>query len=66
MNQELYDLIHDQLSSKIDISEEEMSLLVHELTCLATSGAEEYLRDLQESVEHLRETVTRLVKEKDS
>lgn len=64
MNQELYDLIHDQLASKIDISEEETSLLIHELTVLAVSGAEEYVSELTESISFLRETIKRLTDEK--
>ena len=60
MNQELYELIKDRLTEKIDVSEEEMSILVHELTLLAVSGAEEYISEINESVEYLRSTIKRL------
>lgn len=63
MNQELYDLIHDHMAERIDISEEETSLLIHELTLLAVEGAQEYVNDLEESVGHLKETIKRLTKE---
>ena len=63
MNQELFDLIHDRLAEKIDISEEETSLLVYELTVLATLGAEEYVSDLEESISYLKETIKRLSKD---
>lgn len=63
MNQELYDLIHDHLTEKIDVSEEDMCLLVYELTALAVAGAEEYISDLQEYISHLKETIKRLSKD---
>lgn len=63
MNQELYDFIHNRLTEKIDISEEEMSVLIHELTVLAVLGAQEYMTELEESVSHLLDTIKRLSKE---
>lgn len=63
MNQELYDLIKDHMAERLDITEEDVSLLVHELTVLAVEGAQEYVTDLEESIGHLKETIKRLTKE---
>lgn len=63
MNQELYDSIHDRLVEKIDISEEEMGILIHELTVLAVLGAQEYITELEESVSYLLDTIKRLSRE---
>lgn len=66
MNQELYDLIRDRLTERIDVSEEDMGILVHELTTLAVAGAEEHISELEEANSHLKETIKRLSRENQS
>lgn len=66
MNQELYDAIYFSIARHIRIETTEENLFLHEITLEAMAGAESYMKDLQESVDHLKETISRLVKEKDS
>ena len=63
MNQELYDSIRESIGRFIRLETDEENLFLHEVTLLAVDGAHSYVKDLEESVGHLRETIKRLTKE---
>jgi len=62
-NNELYNHIYCSLVKHRKVETPEDKLFVHELTLEACEGAEEYLRDLEEANEHLKESVKRLSRE---
>lgn len=57
---EVYTLIHDALSEKISLDSQESKKFVHEITLTARAGVVEYVRELEEALGHLQETVKRL------
>jgi hypothetical protein len=60
MNQELYDRIYESLLKHQYLETEEVKTFIHEFILQASKGIDEYLKDLEETVIHLRETVHRL------
>lgn len=62
-NQELYDHIYASFIKHRRVETPEEQLFVHELTREAMWGAQEYVKDLEESAVHLKETIRRLSKE---
>ena len=63
MNQELYDSIYFSLTGMIDTETEEKRRFINDIALLATAGAQEYIYELEEAMDHLKETIKRLSKD---
>lgn len=59
---EVYNVIHDALTKRIDSADHETRVFIHEVALTARSSVIDYVRDLEEAVGHLQETVKRLSK----
>jgi hypothetical protein len=60
MRDELYSAIYAKLMSRLTLDTPEEQLFIQELSHLATDGAEEFIHELEEALEHLQATVKRL------
>ena len=63
VNQELYQYILSALLKEITIDTPEEQVFISRITNSACIGAGKYIKDLEESVSHLKETIRRISKE---
>ena len=59
---ELYMSIRASLMRQLRLETPEENLFIHEITLEATAGAREYMKELEEAIVNLQETVKRLSK----